>query len=236
MKFWVIILTMPVVVYAQLDVALMLAANQPDWTDAIAFLENDERFDRVQYVYCGNQTPPLGIMQQFDVIYTGGTRYDDQILFGNRLADYVDGGGYVVSIYYTLYYWAGNYGIGGRWLEEEYAPYGTIEGEFYYDDYQDLNIIVPDHEIFQGVTHLSDVKWHIQLELRTGSNEIADFPDYPGVAINADETVVGLDYLCQNVHQWTGDGFLILANAACYLAAHSDVKETSWGWIKAEFE
>ena len=52
-------------------------------------------------------------------------------------------------------YWPGIYGIGGRWLEDEYSPYGHLDGVWYFDDYQDLNIIVPEHEIYQGVSHLS---------------------------------------------------------------------------------
>lgn len=114
MKMWIFILASPVFVLAQLDVALMLADTRDDWTEAIAFLEDDARFDRVHYVLCWSYTPPIGFMQQFDVIYTGGTRYGDQDEFGDNLADYVDSGGYVVSILYTLYYYPGYYGIGGR--------------------------------------------------------------------------------------------------------------------------
>jgi hypothetical protein len=68
--------------------------------------------------------------------------------------------------------------------------------------------------------------------LSSGAVELAHFPDTGGVAVNAQENVVGVNYLA-GAHRWTGDGFLIMANAACYLAGHSDVQETSWGQIKA---
>lgn len=239
MKLSLLSLLMPLVALAKVDVAFMLADFEYRYTEAIEYIRSDQRFDRVDVVECGYFTPPLVAMQQYDVIFTAGLiNYQDE--FGDNLADYVDTGGFVVSIFYALCYYPDMWGIGGRWLADGYSPYEPIVGdwpEWWADDYQDLNILEPEHPIFQDVSHLSDVKAHILFNgLRPGAREIADFTYYHGIAINVDDTVVGLDYYCRNGYDWTGDGFLIMANAACWLAGYTAVREMSWGEIKASFE
>ena len=233
-------LMLPLAALAVVDVAFMVAEWIPVWTEAVEYVRNDQRFDEVYLINCQNLTPSLELMQRFDVIFVGGGEYKDQEDFGDNLADYVDGGGFVVSIFFAFFYYPEEgFGIGGRWLEDCYTPYKTVIGDWFYyfvRDYRDLNILEPEHPIFQGVSHLKDVRDHFLLELQPGAREIADFTYYPGIAINADNTVVGLDYDCSDYSEWTGDGFLIMANAACWLAAQTDVRETSWGVLKAEFE
>jgi hypothetical protein len=236
MKTVILLLLLPLVALAGLDAVFLVGDFYQYWSEAVDFVKNDPRFEVVYFYNIINFTPPLEFMRNFDALFIGGTHTEEPDEFGDNLADYVDGGGCVVCIFGMLFYDPGGWGIGGRWLEDEYAPYGPIPGEYIVYDYQDLNILEPEHPIFEGVSHLSDVYSHFPLELRPGAHEIADFPDYPGIAINAGSTVVGLDYPCYNHHYWTGDGFLIMANAACYLAAQVEVRETSWGWIKAGFE
>ncbi|MCX7021180.1 MAG: hypothetical protein NTW26_02690 [bacterium] len=236
MKTVILMLVLPLVALAGLDAAFMVGDFYQYWSEVVEYVRNDPRFDDVYFIDIMDFTPSLELMRNFDALFVGGTYPEEPDEFGDNLADYVDGGGCVVCIFGMLFYDPGGWGIGGRWLEDEYAPYGPISGDWLILDEQDLNILEPEHPIFEGVSHLSDVSRHILLELRPGAREIADFTLYPGIAINAGNTVVGLDYLCNNPSDWTGDGFLIMANAACYLAAHSDVREMSWGEIKAQFE
>jgi len=236
MKSFILLLVLPLAALAGLDAVFLVGDFYQYWSDVVEYVRNDPRFDIVYFYSIMDWMPPLEFMRNFDVIFVGGTYTKEPDEFGDNLADYVDEGGCVVCIFGMLFYDPSGYGIGGRWLEDEYAPYGHIPDGYIIYDYQDLNILEPEHPIFDGVSHLSDVYSHFPLELRSGANEIADFPDYPAIAINAGITVVGLDYVCNNPQGWTGDGFLIMANAACWLAAHSNVQEMSWGQIKAEFE
>jgi len=235
MKTVVLLLVLPLAALAGLDAAFLVADFYQYWSEAIEYVRNDPRFEYVYWMDTSYFTPSVELMNNYDVLFIGGDFPKEPDEFGDNLADYVDGGGCVVCIFEILFYDPVGFGIGGRWLEDEYAPYGPIPGEFYVLDYQDLNILEPEHPIFHGVSHLHDVHAHFILELRPGASEIADFPLYPGIAINAGNTVVGLDYVCNNPRGWTGDGFLIMANAACWLAAHSAVREMSWGLIKASF-
>jgi len=241
MKSFIFMLLLPLVALADLDAAFMVAAIYDiEWSLPIDYLKNDPRFGLVDWYDCTAYTPTVGEMQNYDVIFTGGSRsLYDQNTFGDNLAEYVDNGGFVIPILYMLAFAQGQLGIGGRWFEDGYSPYEPVLGDlwdWYVYRYMNLNILEPEHPIFEGVSHLSQVPVHILCELRPGAHEIADFTYYPGIAINADDTVVGLDYDGSTFGEWTGDGYLIMANAACWLAAHSDVREMSWGQIKAEFE
>ncbi|MCX7020775.1 MAG: hypothetical protein NTW26_00610, partial [bacterium] len=82
MRVSMLILLLPAVILAQVDVAFMLTTPRDRWSEAIEFVENDPRFDRVDYIYCRSFTPPLVAMQQYDVIFTGGSTYWDQDEFG----------------------------------------------------------------------------------------------------------------------------------------------------------
>jgi len=225
-----IILLMVTLTAAQLDVIFMVTEDRSHWNEAIFYLEDDGRFGEVDYYDLWSyNAPPLGYFQMYDVVVVGGLGDIKQsVVFGDRLADYADGGGCVVVDAGQLYR------VRGRWRDEGYPPYYSetddmLEGE------EDLIIDEPGHAILEGVSGLWGCYWRADVLLRPGADELAHFPDSGGVAVNARQNVVGLNYMC-GAHGWTGDGYLILANAACWLAAHSDVREMSWGGIKAVFE
>ncbi len=219
-----------------IKVAFFLAGTEEDWLPTLDYFNADTRFDMVFYLFCSVRTPELTTFQCFDVVFYGGwSPYFNPELFGDRLADYVDSGGYAIGINVGMFAGLWGHGITGRWEEEGYCPYRrTLEDWcFFYDD---LIIDHPEHPIFDGVGYVHDSYFRIYCELRDGATELAHFSTTGGVAINSDETAVGVNIEGSDYYKWTGDGFLIMANAACYLAAHSDVRETSWDFIKAEFE
>jgi hypothetical protein len=219
---------------AQLDVAFMITNHDYEWGPALDFFNADERFDEVNYYDCHLYTPDFDEFLYHDVVITGGTSsYYEPIIFGDRLADYVDLGGCVIVTACSLTQWPLGGGIGGRWHDDGYCPYYSDNPNLL-EGYEDLIIDDPRHEIFDGVAGLWDSRWRADTILRSGAVELAHFPDSGGVAINDQENVVGVNYLGGN-HLWSGDGYLIMANAACYLAGYSEVRETSWGKIKAQF-
>ncbi|MBD3372734.1 MAG: hypothetical protein GF403_08470 [Candidatus Coatesbacteria bacterium] len=87
-----------------------------------------------------------------------------------------------------------------------------------------------------GVSAVDNVWARVQTSLRSGAYELAHFVDAGGVAVDEDETVIGVNYRSRDDRDWTGDGWLLLANAACWLCDYSTVRETSWGAIKARGE
>jgi hypothetical protein len=230
----ILVLALPSI--SGVKVAFFLADPEDYWSAALAYFNADPRFDMVFFLGCGGLTPELSTFQSFDVVFYGGwTPYFNPELFGDRLADYVDSGGHAVGI--TLGMLAGlwTYGITGRWEEEGYCPYRrTLEDWCFFFD--DLVIDNPEHPIFDGVGYVHDSCYRIYCDLRAGAAEVAHFSTTGGVAVNADQTAVGINIEGADLLHWTGDGYLIMANAACWLAAHSDVREISWGRIKAEFE
>jgi hypothetical protein len=220
---------------AQLDVAFMMAVTDEFYIHEILdYFEADERFDEVNFYNCCLGTPNFGEFLRHDVVFAGGGLYHDPDLFGDRLADYVDQGGCVVVEAGGLKYWFTTVGIGGRWRADGYCPYYSNHGNWLLG-YEDLVIDEPGHEIFDGVSGVWDSYYRADTILRDGAVELAHYADAGGVAVSAAEDVVAANFTLYVGHEWTGDVYLIMANAACYLAAHSDVRETSWGRIKASF-
>jgi hypothetical protein len=157
----------------------------------------------------------------------------DPVAFGDLLADYVDGSGKVLSISYGMMGPFGDEGSPtGRWWDEGYCPYECVSFDRIHT-YKNLIIDEPGHPIFDGVDNVNGVFGRVRTELRAGAVELAHFADAGGVALNADETVCGINYRSTDDHDWTGDGFRLIANAACYLADYVDTQPSSWGRIKA---
>lgn len=232
-KVLFVILLTAVLAAAIVDVAFMLGEPRADWEEVMGFFEDDVRFGEVNFYDCSIDTPPLGVFVLYDAVVVGGVaEYGDYMLFGDRLADYVDQNGLVVVEGGKLAHRSYG-GIGGRWYDGGYCPYYSTR-RFPLEGPEDMIIDQPDHYIFTGVERLWDCNWRVETIMREGATELAHFADAGGVAVNAEESIVGLNYLITD--EWIGEGYLIMANAAYYLAGGAAVRETSWGQIKAEFE
>ena len=198
-------------------------------------LEADPRTGWVNRISISDSLPLLEHLQNYDCVVTDGFfTVCDPIAYGDLLADYVDGGGRVLSVFYAM---MGSYGPNdcaptGRWEADGYCPYECTSPVFF-NGYTDLIIDEPGHPVMYGVSAVDNVWARVQTSLRSGAYELAHFVDAGGVAVNEDETVVGVNYRSRDDRDWTGDGWLLLANAACWLCGHSGVSETSWGRIKA---
>lgn len=192
---------------AQLDVAFMVTERREFWAETIGFFEDDGRFSDVDFYDCREgSTPPVGVFLLYDaVVVGGGPMLLEPRIFGDRLADYVDLGGCVVVEAGKLSNWPWSGGIGGRWHYDGYAPYYSENTDWFESD-EDLVIDDPGHEIFDGVSGLWDSRYRVDTILQDGAVELAHFPDTGGVAVNAQENVVGVNYLAGS-HRWTGSAF-----------------------------
>ncbi|MCK4594641.1 hypothetical protein KAU45_09070 [bacterium] len=213
----------------------MFATPGEDYHSSLLdYFNADERFDEVNYYDCHDGTPEPEEFLYHDVVITGGlSNYLEPVLFGDRLADYVDQGSYVMTCS-SLTQWPGG-SPGGRWHDDGYCPYYS-ENPNPLEGYEDLIIDDSGHEIFNGVSGLWKCYWRADTILRDSAVELAHFADAGGVAVSMAENVAATNYTPHIGHRWTGDGFLVMANAACYPAGYSEVREASWGQIKAEFD
>jgi len=100
-----------------LKVALA-ATDLPQWVaDVQAKLQATGRFSQVDIIDIGSTTPTLAQLQAYDsvLVWTdGGTA--DPTMFGNNLADYVDGGGGVVLAVFAN----ASIPLGGRFAGDDY--------------------------------------------------------------------------------------------------------------------
>ena len=227
-----IVFLLALVVGAHALSAVLLVNGFNYFDDLYGYLLDDPRFDTVYRISIQDTLPPLSVLQLYDCALNDGFHsICGPVAFGDLLADYVDGGGKVLSIYYSLKGPFANAPT-GRWWDDQYSPYGCTSCEHLHG-YQDLIIDNPGHTIFDGVDGVGNVYGRVQTELRPGAVELAHFTDAGGVALNADESVCGINYSSSDDHFWTGDGFRLIANAACHLADYVDIQPTSWGQIKA---
>ena len=71
-----------------------------------------------------SSTPTLGQLQNYNIVVPfSNSPFSDGVTLGDRLADYVDGGGIVVQCGFSHYGPAQPYGVNGRWVSGNYNPY-----------------------------------------------------------------------------------------------------------------
>ena len=81
----------------------------------------------VDYFDATAGTPDAALLDSYDCVYTWANQaYSDQVLFGDRLADYVDAGGRVVLGVFTTYT-SGNF-LAGRIMTDGYSPVDSPTG------------------------------------------------------------------------------------------------------------
>ncbi|NIW98397.1 MAG: hypothetical protein GWN13_09185, partial [Phycisphaerae bacterium] len=86
------------------DVVILGSPFDANWnTDVQDKLLSTGLFSSVSVVNIATVTPTLAELQAFDaaLVYSDGPGYNDPVLFGDNLADYVDGGGGVVCAVFS---------------------------------------------------------------------------------------------------------------------------------------
>ena len=185
-------------------------------------------------------TPTLAELQAYDavLVFTAWPVVDETIL-GNRLADYVDGGGGVVQAAFSFWPLPSRYGIGGRWNDDGYAVF-QLAGPSDPTSLTLGTVHEPGHPILAGVSSFEggSSSYHNKVPgVTAGATLIADWSN--GVPLIAENTsgfsgrVIGLNFYplssdCRSDFWDTAtDGALLMANALNYASPSAVIPEPS---------
>ncbi|MFQ5636748.1 MAG: WD40/YVTN/BNR-like repeat-containing protein, partial [bacterium] len=173
------------------DVAVLGAPGLPSWNDEVqAKLLNTGLFSSVSVINVQAVTPTLPELQAFKaVLVYSDDGFNDPVLFGNVLADYVDSGGGVVCAVFAV----ASVPLGGRFDTDNYwaiAPSSQTQGtrEFL------GTIFDPGHPILNGVSSFdggSSSYRQSTFDVAAGATRIADWTD--GRALIATKVIGGTD-------------------------------------------
>lgn len=172
-------------------------------------------FKRVDWVDVEITTPSLATLQGYHavIVYTN-VAPADPVALGDRLADYVDGGGGVV---FGAWAHTSSWGVAGRIQNPGYSPY-NFDGSNPNTFRNFGSIARPGHPLLTGVT---DVGSQIQENptLAGGTVVVSWNTGEPAVAYNSGGAVVGIT-LSPGDTAMTGDYAILVSNALRYAAAH----------------
>jgi hypothetical protein len=188
-------------------------------TGAITKVEDnigtDPFYTSVDYLDCSTTTPTVATMLNYGCILTwSDDPYQNSTQMGNNLADYMDGGGKVLSCTFA-HFWVDGWGISGRYTSDEnYCPVARGGQNF---DFTTLGIFDP-HPIMNGVTSISNIYYWEEVTTRASATWIADLANGTDfVAMNSARNAVAINFYPGDYGQWTGDGWILLNNAIHYL-------------------
>jgi len=139
-----------------LDVALLGSeSNLASVSDPQTKLLATGRFATVTQVEVRTATPTLSMLQNYDSVITwSNSSYQDSILLGNVLADYVDQGGGVVVMVFADTSFSTNHYLRGRWEAEGYGV--LLPTQTSTSSSSSLGTVyAPNHELMAGVNSFS---------------------------------------------------------------------------------
>lgn len=170
-------------------------------------------------------TPALAQLQGYDIVVTWSNHvYADPVAIGDVLADYVDAGGKVVNLMFSI----GTHGwqMLGRFMTGNYtAMNGT--GIVYSTDC--LGDYDPSHPIMSGITDVCDYYRLSGTYLTPGSSSIAQWNDgLLFVAVKDNRSVVSIAGYIGYYYQWTGRMPDVVHNAILWLAGSYSCDTILW--------
>ncbi len=169
-------------------------------------------------------TPTLAELETYDVVLTWSDFiYFEAVGIGNVLADYVDGGGKVINLMFSM----GTHGwqMQGRFMTEGYTAMDGTSLNFVTSC---LGTYDPTHPIMAGVTDVCDYFRMTGTYLTADSTAVAAWADGQlAVAAKDDRTVVSINGYVGTNRQWTGQMDLMVHNAIFWLMGPTDVP---WIW------
>ncbi len=213
---------------AQTAKVLVVGAAQASYvSDVQAKLVATGMFAQVDIFAANTGTPTLAQLQNYDsVLVFSDASYADPITLGNRLADYVDGGGGVVAATFSFY---GNQGLSlqGRIQSAGYLPLTATSQT---GGAQTLVADLPGHPLLQGVASFSggSSSYRNTAALTAGATQVARWTDnLPLVTFKQISTrpVVGLNFYPPSSTArsdfWTAstDGARLMGNSLLFAAA-----------------
>jgi len=162
-----------------------------------------------------SSTPTLDLLLAYDVVLTWSRDYyHDQVSIGDVLAGYVDAGGKVVNMNYSMGPPAQQ--LEGRFMDEGYT---AMDGGLVYFGSTCLGSYDPQDPIMAGVTQVCDSVPLADTYLTPGSRAVAWWlGELLFVAVKDDRTVVTIAGYVGYVHSWTGQMPEVVHNAILWLA------------------
>jgi len=161
-------------------------------------------------------TPTLAELQAYDVVVTWSNyAYLDATALGDVLADYVDTGGKVINLNFSMIPYAG-YALAGRFVDENYvAMWGT---GFASSSVFCLGSFDPAHPIMTGITDVCEYYLETGTYLTPGSSEVARWANNElFVAVKDNQTAVSINGYVGLSYVWTGQMPDVLHNAILWL-------------------
>jgi len=171
-----------------------------------------------------SDTPTLAQLLAYDVVLTWSRDYyHDQVAIGDVLADYVDAGGKVINLNYSMGPPAQQ--MEGRFMDEGYT---AMDGGLVYFGSTCLGTYNPDDPIMAGVTQVCDSVPLADTYLTPGSHAVAWWAggDLLFVAAKDNQTVVSIAGYVGYVYSWTGQMPDVVHNAVLWLTAN--LPEAPW--------
>jgi hypothetical protein len=170
-------------------------------------------------------TPTLGELLPYDIVVTwSNTAYADPIAIGNVLADYVDTGGKVINLNFSMD--LGFAGLQGRFMTGNYSAMKGTSLNFLTDC---LGSYDPSHPIMSGITNVCDYYRITGTTLTPGSSSIAQYSDgLLFVAAKNNRSVVSINGYVGIYFQWTGQMPDLLHNAILWLTSPEGCNTVLW--------
>ncbi len=216
---------------------LLIGHTDPGQTgDVQEHIAGDPYYDTVDLEDWRSDTPTVDHLLAYDCVFTWSAQgYQDPTLLGHNLADYVDLGGAVVILNFCWDYTAG---LSGRIMtDSDYCPMAHVWRDGGANGV-DLGDYDADHPIMDGVESITGIEHWEYLGVYPRATWLADLTSSDALAgINDAENVVGINMYPGDLHQWEGDGWLLLNNTIQHIMGDpGTVTEVSWGRVKAQFE
>ena len=172
-----------------------------------------------------NGTPSLAQLLAYNVVVTwSNASYADPVGIGNVLADYVDAGGKVINMTFSI----GNHGwnMAGRFIDQNYT---AMNGTYILYQTYCLGSFNAGHPIMNGVTNVCDFFPITGPYLTPGSTAVASYDNGDLlVAVKDNKTVVTINGYVGYYYQWTGQMPDILHNSILWIVTPESVPISNW--------
>ncbi len=214
--------------------AIGTSASDPTYLDDVFDkVSSTGLFSRVDLLDLGNETPEPCELEAYDaVLVFSWDLFADADLLGDRLADYLDGGGGVVVATFAFSGVSPGLGIGGRTLNDGYLPFTMGDNNSQYG----LTLVAddPTHPLLDGVTALEGgiSSYHNGgIAVAVSATQVAHWDNGEPLVAPMEVgggRIVGLNFFPPssdvNMNFWetSTDGDWLLVNALTYAAAAAD--------------
>ena len=168
-------------------------------------------------------TPTLAQLLPYDVVLTWSNyQYADAAGIGNVLADYVDAGGRVINLMFSM----GTHGwqMGGRFMTENYTAMNGTTLSF---QTLSLGTYDPNHPIMSKpdvITNITDYYHMDGSYLTPNAYTVAQWSNgWLFIAAKEDRSVVSINGYVGGATQWTGQMDQMIHNAILWMVVSPDV-------------